>query len=378
MAINKNKVKRGTVYRARVVLKNGRRISRNFPRRVDAEDWEAKVKAQRHDASLNKKLKMRFDELAALFINNHAKSGLAYSSYLKYENAIRIYIVPEFERCWIDEISKLQVVEFKSSLERKEISASLRNFIFTAFNTVMRKALEWDLLDKNPADGLKPPRRGMSRTEYWTASEAKQFLEYNQNSPHLPLYLIALNTGMRVGEILGLKWDCVDFENGLISVQRIFCQKIKAIKETTKTQRSRKIGINATLHSVLLGLKQNSQSDFVFDPAEFNMKKVSIVSKILLRDCERAKVKVIKFHDLRHTFATQFVMNSGSIHALSGMLGHTTTSMTSRYAHYGPEHAKKAAQVVSFDVPTPSGVLHFDRQKRKISDRSGPNLARET
>lgn len=365
MAIDKIPAKCGPLYRSRVLLSNGKRKSKCFRRKADAELWEAKIKSTRSEEQLIERQRIRFYELAELFIENHAKTGLAVSSCQRYEEALKLHIIPEFDKCWIDEITKLQVAKFKAKLEEKNLAQSSKNFLFTAFKTVMRKAQEWDLLDKNPAEGIKPPRKGMSRTEYWTASEVNQFLDANRDSRFLSLYLIALNTGMRVGEILGLKWDCVDLESGFITVRRIFCQKSNQVKETTKTKRARQIGINSTLHSLLLKMKLNGTSEFVFDLQIFGAKKASHVSRILKEDCLRAGVKVIKFHDLRHTFATQFVMNNGSIHSLSGMLGHTGITMTSRYAHYGPEHAKKAAQVVSFDVPETASVLHFDLKREK-------------
>lgn len=64
----------------------------------------------------------------------------------------------------------------------------------------------------------------------------------------------------------------------------------------------------------------------------------------------------LRFHDLRHTFATQFVSKGGSIHALSGILGHSTQAMTQRYAHFGIEHACQAASVVDFSAPANSEV----------------------
>lgn len=377
MAIDKIVNKHKVVYRTRILLPNGQRKSRCFTRKVDAEMWEAKIKLEGSDSSQFKRHKTRFNDLTTLFLNNHAKVGLAFASYKRYESTIRMYILPKFDGRWIEEISKLDAVEFRAQVENLKLSGSMRNFIFAAFKTMMRKAQEWDLLEKNPTDGIKPPKKGMSRTEYWTESEVKQFLAAMHNSPHLSVYLIALNTGMRISEIFGLKWDCVDLENKFINVRRMFCQKSNLVKETTKTHRSRHIGINATLHNLFLKLKANSKSEFVFEMSGFGFKKASHASRILRDDCRKAGVREIKFHDLRHTFATQFVMNEGSIHALSGMLGHTTTAMTARYAHYGPEHARRAAQVVSFDVPEIASVVRFDQEKRKKSDQRGHKMVTE-
>ena len=376
MAIDKIRNRNGNAYRARIVLSKGGRKSRCFDRKVDAEIWEAKVRTEARDVNKLQRRKMRFAELAVMFIENHAKPMMAYSSYHRYEGAIRNYLIPEFGNVWIDEISRMQVVEYRSAVDRFDLSASTKYFVFTAFKTVMRKALEWDLLDKSPAEGVKPPRKGMNRMEYWKATEVSQFLDGNRLNPHLPLYLLALNTGMRIGELMGLKWDCVDLENGFIMIRRVYCQKTKGVKETTKTRRARQIGMNPVLRSLLVGLQLKSRTEYVLEGKGYRSSGHHF-SRLLEGACEKAGVRPLKFHDLRHTFATQFVMNDGSIHALSGTLGHTSTTMTSKYAHYGPEHARKAAQVVSFDVPEQANVLRFGQEKRKNLDQSGQELARK-
>lgn len=373
MAIDKIHNKKSISYRARVVLQNGRRKSRCFDRKVDAEMWEAKVRADGRSYGADRRRRMQFLELSLLFIEKHAKPMMTLSSYQKYEAALRKYITPEFSRLWIDEITKMQVIEFRAVIDRQELSQNTKYFVFTAFKTVLRKALEWDLIDRNPADGVKAPRKGMPRIEYWKASEVRQFLDSSRSSPHLPLFLIALNTGMRIGEILGLKWDRVDLENGMLTLSRIYCQKSNTIRETTKTHRTRQIGINPVLHSVLMGLRRQSNSEFVVEGKVYRTTAYHF-STILGRACEQANVKRLRFHDLRHTFATQFVMNGGSMHGLAGILGHTSTTMTAKYAHFGEEHAKKAAQVVSFGMPEVGNVIPFGQDKRKNLNQSGQEM----
>lgn len=360
MAIDKLKNRHGISYRVRVLI-NGSRVSRCFGRKVDAEKWEA-------DAILNGRAnsykKTRFDELCQLFVEKHVKS-LRFSSYQRYESTVRLYIRPYFGKRFIHELKRFDVIEFRAEVEKFPVSNSMRNFIVSTFKTMMKKAQEWELLDRNPSEGVKPPKKGLPRTEYWTESEVAKFLAAMEHNPRLPMYLIALNTGMRISEIFGLKWDCVDFENGFITVRRMYCQKSKCIRETTKTHRSRHIGINPTLRNVLLRLKQSSQSEFVFGVESFRCGKASHASRVLREDCIRSGVRVIKFHDLRHTFATHFALNGGSIHALAGMLGHTATAMTARYAHFGQEHARRAAQVVSFDVPKHAKVIPLQKAENR-------------
>jgi integrase len=348
MAIDKLTRSKGGIYRARIVLPGGRRVSKCFSRKVDAEMWEAKIKSEGHRSLELRRKQIRLNQFSEMFLRQHGEAGLALGTYQKYEAALRLYILPWFGDIWLDEISKLHIHSFRADLLKRECSDSTKNFIFSAFKTLMKKAVEWDLLGQNPAESVRPPRKGLSRTDYWNEAEVLSFLQSIRSSRRFPLYLIALNTGLRAGEIFGLQWDCVDLSQRLILIRRVLCQKTDQIKETTKTHRARAIGMNESLHSLLTALKSNAKDEFVLDRDSMGCGDSSHVARVLARDCQRAGVRVIRFHDLRHTYATQFVGKGGSIHALSSLLGHTTTAMTSRYAHFGPEHAKKAAQVVSF------------------------------
>ena len=220
--------------------------------------------------------------------------------------------------------------------------------MFTTTRTVFRKGQELDLTNHDPTAGIKAPKKGAPRTEYWTEKEASLFLSRMRLHPRLPIYLIALNTGMRAGEIFGLQWDCVDFENKLIRIRRTFDQKTLKVKETTKTHKARSIGINDALLDLLKRLNRDCISGSVLKIEDLGCKDPSHLARTFYADCKGAGVRLIKFHDLRHTFATQLVRNGGTIHEAANILGHSTTNMTERYAHFGDEHAVQAARKVSF------------------------------
>lgn len=355
MAVDSIKRKSGTRYRVRVLLPNGKRASKVFRRMIDAKAWEAKVTL--NPSSQIDRKRIRFDEFVKLFLTTHVRANVQNSSYARYESAFRMYITPWFRTIWVDEITKMQVEEFKGHIRQLDKSLDLRNFLFGIFKSLMQKAVDWDYRDRNPCSGTKPLPKGMGRTEYWSKEEVDTFLLQMLESKRLPLYLVALNTGMRIGEIFGLKWDCVDLKNRFLDVRRTFDQKIGGIKETTKTQRNRFVPINDALLKVLIELKSKATSEYVLEPKNLGCTDPSHIARAFKTDCKRAKVKVIKFHDIRHTFATTFMNSGGSIQALAGILGHTTTRMTERYAHFDRETLKRNMQFVSFETPTLAPIL---------------------
>lgn len=367
MAIDTLKNKNSVSYRVRVLLPNGKRSTRCFSRMVDAKQWEAQVRTKPHTFAQRKRMKFR--DLAQMFLENHAKPNYEFSTFQKYSGGIQKYLIPYFENFWIEEITRFQVAEFKAHVLKLDRSDATKNFVFGSLKTVLQKAMEWDLLDRNPTTSIKPPRKGLPRTEYWSVDEVDTFLLAMKDSPRLLLYLIALNSGMRIGEIFGLRWDCVDIERRILTIRRTWDQKTGLVKETTKTHKARVIPLNQPMFEALVELRRQNREDLVLAPDRLGLGCPSHVARSFKQDAIFANVRPIKFHDLRHTFATNFMGNGGAIHALARILGHTTTNMTERYSHFGDEHVKQAAGIVSFSLPKPGEVLSIMSGQKMVIDQ---------
>lgn len=358
MAIDFVKTKNGKPWRARIRLKTGKRITKCFQRKIDAQHWEAKVKIENADPQFVRREPIRFSALGEQFLK-YQKGEIQPSTFKKYEGHLKKYLLPYFGNCLSDQITKIDVMNFKAHINGLELSNAVKHQVFSLLKTIFRRSMELDLINRDPAQAIRAPKKGGTRMEYWSEIEVNRFLFRMQDHPRYLLYLIALNTGMRAGEIFGLKWDCVDFGSRLITVRRTFDQKTLQLKETTKTHKSRRIGMNQVLIDALSKLSQNDLSAYVINREKMKCYNPAHVTREFTADCNRVGVRPIKFHDLRHTFATQFVGKGGSIHALAGVLGHQTTAMTERYAHFTPEHAVKNAEVVSFGAKIETKVVQL-------------------
>jgi len=137
---------------------------------------------------------------------------------------------------------------------------------------------------------------------------------------------IALNTGMRQGEIFKLRWDWIDFENNFISLPQTH----------TKSRKERKIPLNQTVRKILMTRKLSSGgTDYVFmSPTGLN-KYINNVTRSFKTACKRAGIDHLRFHDLRHTAATRLVESGIPLHTVSKLLGHTSVRTTERYSHPG-------------------------------------------
>ncbi len=362
MAIDHIETKTGKPWRARFYLKSGRRVTKCFQRKVDADQWEAKMRVENSDPTFVRKEPIRFSELCLQFLK-YQKGELQTSTYQKYEGHLKKYLLPVFGNCLVEQITKIDVMNFKTEILELELSHAVKHQVFSLLKTIFRRSMEWDLIARDPVQAIRAPKKGRTRMEYWSEVEAMNFLFRMQDHPRFLLYLIVLNTGMRVGEIFGLKMDCVDFGNRLITVKRTFDQKTLELKDTTKNHKVRRIGMNQVLVDALSKLSQNDLSGFVVNREEMKCHNPAHIAREFASDCKKVGVRKITFHDLRHTFATQFVGKEGSIHALAGILGHSTTAMTEKYAHFTPEHAVKNAEVVSFGVVKEQKVIRLHAVK---------------
>lgn len=178
-------------------------------------------------------------------------------------------------------------------------------------------------------------------------AEAGRLLE--TCSPHVfPIVLCALETGMRRGEILGLRWEDVDLERRILYVGE------------TKTGIPRHVPISSRLAEVLRYRAGNGLGEYVFAGAPGIGKRgrpFHDVRTAFENACRRAGIAGFRFHDLRHTAASHMVMAGVPIKVVGEILGHATVSMTERYSHLLPEHKLRAVDMLPDWRSCPPKVL---------------------
>lgn len=197
----------------------------------------------------------------------------------------------------------------------------------------------------------------------------KRYQETDRYAVHL-LYKIVLHTGMRFGEAQALAWSSVDFENRLITIRRSYCNVSKVIRETTKSGKIRHVPLGQAIYNDLLEAHARRTNALVLTLNDRLIDKSNLRNRYFYRDMRESGVSRIRFHDLRHTFASHFMMNGGNIYTLQAILGHSDIKMTSRYAHLAKTHFAEKADIVRYDD---SQVVAVDFQRK--SGTTGQKLS---
>jgi len=151
---------------------------------------------------------------------------------------------------------------------------------------------------------------------------------------------------MRLGELLNLKWNDTNLNNGHILVR------------DSKNYDNRTIPINATLLKTLSDLKKHSKSDYVFEGRK-------TIKRAWTNALKRSGIAHCRFHDLRHSFASRLVMARVDLVTVSELLGHKDITMTKRYSHPTPEHKIHAVESLNFEI-----VASHSASKKEIDDLS--------
>ncbi len=196
---------------------------------------------------------------------------------------------------------------------------------------VFNTAIEWGYLYENPAKSVKTLRINNRRLRYLTAEEIDRLT--NAAGVHLkPIIILAVNTGMRRGEIFDLEWVHVDLKNRVIEVI------------DSKNGDKRTIAINGTLLETLHRLPRRIDTPNMF-PGK-NGGRLTDIKTAFLKARKKAGLNDVRFHDLRHTFASHLVMAGVDLMTVKELLGHKTLKMTERYSHLSPDHKANAVKVL--------------------------------
>ena len=278
-------------------------------------------------------VKISFDKFKELYLQ-WAKGNKKPKSFVRDECSFK-HLSRFFNGKMLSEISCFLVEKYKLVRKEEKAGPATINRELGCLRHMFNMAIKWKRIQFNPVREVKFLKEPKSKDRILSEEEEIQLLEAirtGHKAKHLkPIIITALNTGMRKGEILNLKWSNVDFKTRYILV------------EETKNGEIRKIPMNEKLTATLEGAKKVSKSEYVFSE---NGKPYGDVKTGWWTVLRKAGIENFRFHDLRHTFGSRLGMAGVDIRTIQELMGHKDIKMTMRYSHPTPEHKKNAVKVL--------------------------------
>ena len=309
-----------------------------------------------------------------------ARSTLKPNTAAGYASMIQNPIAPYFQQRGIT-LGGLQAVDIQMfyTSQLKRVSANTVIHYHAIIHRALKYAVKTDLIDVNPADKVERPRKDRFTASFYDGNEVNRLFQVARGTPlELPVMLAAFY-GLRRSEVVGLKWDAIDFENKTIAIRHTVTvcaekgRRIEVAADTTKTASSRRtLPLVPAFQTKLAALKEQQEKNrilcgrsyctdylgYVLVDAMGNRLKLSYISTAFPVLLKRNGLRPIRFHDLRHSCASLLLKNGVPMKQIQEWLGHSDFSTTANiYAHLDAGSKLTSAQAMEKGLGMSSEVL---------------------
>ena len=322
---------------------------------------------------------LKFSEFTEIWKRDYGSKELAPSTYKRYCRMLETRLLPYFGHFYINKIKPTDIMKFYDLLEKdtqlvrkkgnngsktkKPLSGKTILEHHRLLRAMLHKAVYWQLIVANPAERVQPPKARKPKRKSYDDEQTKILLENLEllsieDTKYKVAITLTIFTGVRLGELMGLEWQDVDFRNGIISINRSsqYLSDMGVFTKVPKTESSiREIAIPEFIISLLEEYKlwyedQKllygelwTNSDRLFVQADGKPMHPSSISKWFVKYVGTIGLPVINFHGLRHTNASLLVAQNVDIAVVSARLGHAQISTTlDFYVHPLLSHNRKA------------------------------------
>ena len=323
---------------------------------------------------------MTFAEFTEIWKRDYGSKELAPTTYARYLGILNTRILPYFSKFKLDKIKPTDIMKFYDMLENDTQIRRLKNNKgerltkplskktilehHRLLRAMLHKAVYWQLIVNNPAERVQPPKARKPKRKYYDDEQCKILLENleTQEIKYKVAIIITIFTGVRLGELMGLEWDDIDFRNGIISINKAsqYLSEKGVFTKDPKTESSvREVAIPTFVISLLEEYKlwyeeQKSfygelwiNSNRLFVQADGKPMHPDTISKWFVKFVGNIGLPVTNFHGLRHTNATLLISQNIDIAVVAARLGHAQITTTLNfYVHPVISHNKVAGNVL--------------------------------
>lgn len=291
--------------------------------------------------------KILFEEYSEKWLSEYAKISVKKSTYDAYNDIVRLHLNPAFGKKYLHTIRTSDIQKLVSQKITKDgLSPKSAVNILIPLKEMFKHAVIWGYINRDPSQYVKRPRVEQEEMDFLTPEEVRSFLDH-VNPTYYTLFLTAVMTGMRRGEVLALQWGDVDWNSNQILVRRSY-SKGEFIQPKTKNS-IRRIVISPVLKQSLNRHRtfgKDLEMDLIFsNEVGLPLDPDNLIKREFHPALDRAGLRRIRFHDLRHTYASILIAQGENIKFVQSQLGHASAKTTlDRYGHLMPNLDNDAAR----------------------------------
>jgi len=339
--------------------------------RREAEAHLAQIIAAMQGGGWTPPAKVPFGDFLDQWLRDYAAGAVGPVTLRNYSDIIRVHLKPALGHLPLSVVSPQAIQGYMSRKLQEGLSPTTVQHHYRLLHEVLGHAVKWGLLARNPAAMAQPPRRRRYEPKIWDEEQIRLFLaEAKRSSRYYPLYLTAIMTGMRAGELAGLRWQDVDLVTGVASVRQTLYRmegnaavgrRPQVLFKTPKTAAARRaVALPDAVVEALQALRAEQEEqrrllgpdyhdhDLVFcQPNGKPLHMHNVVRRDFSRTIQRAGVPRIRFHDLRHLHASYLARAGVPPKVAQERLGHATPGFTMQvYTHTLAGQQEAAARAV--------------------------------
>lgn len=296
------------------------------------------------------------EEYITRWLEDSAKRNIAPRTYHNYRLQLNTHIIPALGKRKLDKLTPPQIQRLYRSKLDDGLSPSSVRYIHAVLHRALEQAVKWQLIPRNPADSVDPPKVRQQELQPLEADQVRRLLETARGDRLECLYVVSLTIGLRAGEALGLKWSDIDLEEGKLRIRRqlqrmrdggglVFSEPKNASRRTvdlperTVEAPPQAAGRGEARRELLRRRRARLRHHQRLSPGRAERSQ-----PLLQASAEAGEAPYIRFHDLRHTCATLLLGRRVHPKMVQHLLGHSTIAMTlDRYSHWVPSMGRQAA-----------------------------------
>ncbi len=312
------------------------------------------------------------------WLSDDIKARRAATTHAYYENVVDLHLTPRIGRFTLEQFDHERARRLFADLERNSAGATIAQRCYRILRAALNRAVRGGLIAINPLGRVDAPTYKAGQRRSLTLEQVGALLKGARNDPLEALYVLAVTTGMRQGELFALRWDAIDLEAGALSVTGNL-QSIgsELVVQAPKTPRSRRrvlltrLAVAALRRRRAIVDRDAHRSPFVFVGPDGGLpRKANVMRRSFRPLLERAEIPAeTTFHALRHTAASVLLLQGSNPNVVSELLGHADVRLTlNTYSDVLPGLQRQAADAME-------GAIRAASRKKSKADRLSPRLS---